>query len=195
MLPEFAQVTEQVVNVLAFRHEHGFLRQLAEVHLVRPLFQFHHQVADVQHADDVVHGLFVDGKARERRREDFGDVLPRRVVGVKGQDINSRSHYLPHRGAAHLHDGGDHLALVFLQVILDRRGVGVNTELRRTQRCRQIVGGAEHVAHPLQQCRHRVHHDEQDSGENRVLLQEHGPGEEHQRQRVPEKQQQHRKHE
>ena len=73
------------------------------------------QVLGVEHADDVIDGVGVDGNARLAALDDDLHGVVEGGVGLDGDHVDARHHDLADGGVGELEDVVDHLALVFFE--------------------------------------------------------------------------------
>ena len=112
--PEF---TQQVIELLAFRHEHRRAQQRPQVQL-RCTLQLE-QILGQQHADDVVLLVFIHRKTGVRRRNDHFQELFVAPVDVQQVHARHRHHHIICRHVGDADDAFKHGAAVrFDQLIV-----------------------------------------------------------------------------
>ncbi len=79
------------------------------------------EIADVEHADDVVERLAVDGEARVRRVEHRRERLLGRHLDRDGDDVGLRDHHVGDVLVPEVEDAFDQLALAVLDLALRGR--------------------------------------------------------------------------
>ena len=119
----------------------GLIQQAAQVHTLAQLEPGFDVFADLEHADDVVDGVLIDGDAAVAGRADQGQHLLRRRVHRQGVQVHPGGEDALHRHVAEAQGPHDQFPLVGVQLSLVGHGLDDVIQLILRHRDLSIAAG------------------------------------------------------